>query len=74
MTEDMTNKQKELFKIFKMAIEDERKAQAMYKNALALCDDEETKEILERFYREEVFHEQKIIERYNRMRKGPGTG
>lgn len=74
MTENITDKEKELFEIFKMAIEDERKAQAMYKNAIALCDDKQTKELLERFYKEEVFHEQKIIERYNKLRKGPGTG
>jgi rubrerythrin len=65
----MDEKQKELFEIFKMAVEDERRAQEMYRKAIDLCDDEHTKEILEKFYQDEVLHEKAIIERYNKMKK-----
>ncbi len=62
-----------LFLLFKAAVEDERKAQAMYKEAIGLCDDEITREALEGLYADEVRHERELVERYNTMRRELGV-
>lgn len=67
MTEKLPERVERLFKIFKMAVEDERKAQAMYKEAIALCQDEVTRTALQGLYDDEVRHEREIIQRYNTL-------
>ena len=63
----MSEKQEQLFLLFKGAIESERKAQDLYKNAKELVDDKDLQEILESFYQDEVRHERKLMEQYNLM-------
>jgi rubrerythrin len=69
-----------LFLLFKQAVEDERRAQIMYKEAMDLCEDDSTREVLEELYEDEVRHERKLLKRYNALRRehgvdqhGPGT-
>lgn len=64
----MTQRQGELFAFFKTAIDAERSAQEMYREAMALCDDQELRTLVEGFYGEEVKHEQFLLEEYARRR------
>ena len=61
------NVRNSLFLLFKSAIDSERKAQDMYKRANELTDDEDFKEILESFYQDELRHERKLMDQYNKM-------
>jgi rubrerythrin len=61
---EMTKRQEELFKIFKMAITAEQDAQKMYKEAVAYCDDEEIRALLQSFVADEASHENKLMEVY----------
>ena len=66
MSESMSERQERLFLLFKSAIDSERKAQDMYKMAMELTDDEDFKEILEGFYKDELRHERKLMDQYNK--------
>jgi len=57
--------ERRLFEIFKMAVQDERKAQAVYLQALRLCSDPSLRPILEGLIADEARHEQILVERYN---------
>jgi len=59
---------RKLFEIFKLAVEDERRAQRRYREAQLLCDDEETARLLEQLYEDEVRHEKDLLDRYNELR------
>lgn len=63
----MTEQQERLFLLFKSAIDAERKAQDMYKRAMELTDDEEFRDVLEGFYQDEVRHERKLMDQYNKI-------
>jgi rubrerythrin len=69
MREKLPERVEQLFRVFKMAVEEERKAQVMYKEAIALCQDEVTRVALQGLHDDEVRHERKIIERYNALRQ-----
>ena len=69
MPGEMPEKTKQLFLIFRDAVQREREAQTIYQHAAELCQDEELKKLLEGFQRDEVRHEKALIERYNRLRK-----
>ncbi len=69
MTSGLPEKIEKLFLMFKKAIEAERKAQEMYKDAKELCDDELLKKVFEGFYQDEVRHERALIARYNSLRQ-----
>ncbi len=43
MARQLPENVEKLFRVFKAAVEDERRAQAMYKEAIGLCDDEVTR-------------------------------
>ncbi len=60
----MTDKERELFATFKIAIEAERSAQAMYQKAVDLCEEPALKSILIGFYDDEVRHEKEVSARY----------
>ena len=60
----MTEKQTELFRLFKMAIESERSAQELYQEAIVLCDDSALKNIIAGFYNQEVQHEKFLLDKY----------
>ena len=69
MPTGMSEKQEQLFLLFKDAIESDRKAQAMYKTAKEHVHDDDLKEILENLYQDEVRHERKLMDKYNIMTK-----
>jgi len=69
MAEEMPEKVKKLFAAFKTAVDSERKAQSMYKDMIAICEDEEIRKVLVGFYEDEVRHEQELIRRYNMLRE-----
>ncbi len=59
--------ERRLFEIFKSAVQDERKAQAVYLRALRLCGDASLRPILEGLIADEARHEQILVERYNAL-------
>jgi rubrerythrin len=65
----MPEKTRRLFLIFKDAVQRERDAQNIYKQAAELCEDKALKELLEGFCKDEARHEKALLERYNRLRK-----
>jgi rubrerythrin len=67
MSTAMTEQQERLFLLFKSAIDAERKAQDMYKKAMELTEDDEFRDILEGFYQDEVRHERKLMDQYNKI-------
>jgi rubrerythrin len=69
MPEDAAERAKRLFLIFKNAIEREKSTQAIYKEAAELCDNESLKKVLEGFYRDEVRHEEGLLEYYSKLRE-----
>jgi rubrerythrin len=73
MSKEMSERTKRMFSIFKEAIEGERSAQAMYKEAAELCEDQPLKKILEGFYQDEKRHEQQLLNRYALLRDEYGV-
>ena len=69
MNLELTDNTRRLFFAFKKAIEAERKAQAMYKEAVLICEDEECRKVLEGFLEEEVRHEKEIMIQYKKLKE-----
>jgi rubrerythrin len=67
VAEEMPEKARQLFLIFRKAVQREREAQNTYKHAAELCEDKELKGLLVGFYRDEVRHESALVERYNSL-------
>jgi rubrerythrin len=67
MSKEMSEKTKRIFVIFKEAIEGERAAQVMYKEAAEVCEDQSLKKVFEGFYEDERRHEQELFNRYTRL-------
>ena len=68
MSKEISEKTKRLFSIFKTAIAAEQSAQAMYKEAAELCEDQLLKKILEGFHQDEMRHERELLNRYAFLR------
>ncbi|MCK5852156.1 ferritin-like domain-containing protein [bacterium] len=68
MSDVMPEKVKAMFLIFKKAVEAERGAQKMYLEALDQTDDPFLKKILTGFYKDEVRHENELMEQYKLLR------
>lgn len=68
MSGPLTERQEKLLGVFKMAIENERAAQDLYKEASELCDDASLRVIIEGFVLEERRHEQALMRKYNELR------
>jgi rubrerythrin len=68
MPEEMPEKARQLFLIFRDAVQREREAQITYKRAAELCEDTELIELLLGFYKDEVRHEEALVEQYNLLR------
>lgn len=68
MSDIMPEKIKNLFLIFKKAVDAERGAQEMYLEALEQTEDPFLKKILNGFYKDEVRHEKELMEQYKRLR------
>jgi rubrerythrin len=65
----LAEKLKLLYDIFKKAIESEKEAQKMYKGAISLCEDKKTIQVLNSLIRDELRHEEKLIEHYNKLKR-----
>jgi rubrerythrin len=68
----MTEKEKKLFAIFRSAIQAERSAQAMYQEAVDLCEEPMLKAVLKGLRDEEVRHEKEVLARYHQFSKDFG--
>lgn len=69
----MNDREKRLFAIFKRAIDAEKQAQAMYREALDLCDEPVLKQALQGFHDDEVRHEAEILAKYRHFREEFGV-
>src|SRR4030067_3519152 len=65
----LAEKLKLLYDIFKKAIESEKEAQKMYKEAISLCEDKKTIHVLKSLIRDELRHEEKLIEHYKKLKR-----
>ncbi len=72
MLREMNEKTKQLFSIFKDAVQRERDAQTLYKQAADLCEDKELRELLVGLCKDEARHEKALVQRYNRLAKKYG--
>jgi rubrerythrin len=66
---EMNEKTRQLFSIFKDAVQRERDAQALYRKAADLCEDKELRELLVGLCKDEARHEKTLVQRYNRLAK-----
>lgn len=64
----MSDDEKQLFMIFKNAVESERNAQETYQKAMNLCADPALKAVLKSFCDDEMRHEKEIMKRYQIFR------
>lgn len=64
-----TSKHEKLFEVFKTAITAEQEAQSFYRDAAALCEDEEMRGILLGFCSDEARHEQSLLKLYASYRQ-----
>jgi rubrerythrin len=69
-----TENEGRLFELFKTAVQDERKAQRVYAQALSLCADPSLRMVLQGLIDDEARHEQILIERYNALASGDLAG
>jgi rubrerythrin len=64
----VNERQKQLYLLFKTAIDAERSAQEMYSRLAAVADDDRLRNVIEQFGREESRHEQFLVDEYADMR------
>jgi rubrerythrin len=64
----MTEKQKRLFELFKVAIEREQEAQQLYADMALNCEDDELRLVIETLGDSERSHEELLLERYKLLR------
>lgn len=64
----MTEKERKLFAIFRSAIQAERDAQAMYQEAMDLCEDPMLKAVFKGFKEDEARHEKGVLARYHQFK------
>lgn len=63
-----TKQHRQLFRLFREAIEAERGAQRLYAEARDTCEDRSLKRVLEGFRKDEAKHEKILLERYKKYR------
>jgi rubrerythrin len=69
MSAETHDKARAFLGAFKLAIEAERQAQAMYSGLKKMSDDELLKQLFDRFYQDEVRHEHELVSRYSELRQ-----
>ncbi len=71
--ESRVDRQQRLFIMFKQAIEDERRAQETYREAMGITEDRLLVEVFKSLYDDEVRHEGELVRRYEQFkaRLGP---
>ena len=57
-----------LFLMFRQAIEDERRAQETYREAMGITEDALLVEVFRSLYQDEVRHEQELLRRYEQFK------
>jgi rubrerythrin len=62
-------KERRLFLVFKQAIEDERRAQEVYREAMTITDDPVLLKAFRSLLKDEVRHEQEMTEKYNEFKR-----
>jgi rubrerythrin len=67
-SEDPVNEEQRLFLMFKQAIEDERRAQETYKEAMGITEDRLLVEVFRSLYEDEVRHERELVQRYEQFK------
>ncbi len=68
MTRAMSEKQKRLFGLFKVAIAREQEAQQLYADMALNCEDGELRHVIETLGASERTHEELLLERYKILR------
>jgi len=68
MERALTEKQKRLLELFKVAIEREQESQAFYVDMAATCEDAELRQVIETLRNSERMHEELLLERYKFLR------
>ncbi len=69
MSEQLTEKRQKLYSLFKIAIEEERKAQKLYSDMLQNAEEASLKNILDSFIKQEKNHEETLLRVYSDLRK-----
>jgi rubrerythrin len=72
MSAETHDKARAFLGAFKLAIEAERQAQAMYSELKKMSDNELLRQLFEGFYQDEVRHEHELVRRYNELRQESG--
>jgi rubrerythrin len=73
MQKVMTEKQKRLFDLFKLAIEREQQAQAFYADMAEVCEDADLRQVIDTLRHSEKMHEELLLERYKQCRADAGS-
>ena len=68
MQKPLTEKQKRLFELFKIAIEREQEAQHLYADMALNCEDDELRQVIDTLRESERMHEELLLERYKIFR------
>jgi rubrerythrin len=68
MQKALTEKQKRLFELFKVAIAREQEAQQLYADMALTCEDDELRQVIETLGASERVHEDVLLERYKFLR------
>lgn len=69
MSHQLTEKRQKLYSLFKIAIEEERKAQKLYSDMLQNAEETSLKNMLESFIKQEKNHEETLLRVYSDLRK-----
>lgn len=69
MSAETHDKARAFLGAFKLAVEAERQAQAMYSRLKEMCDDELLGQLFDGFCQDEVRHEQELMKRYEVLRR-----
>jgi rubrerythrin len=65
----LTEMQKRLLSLFKLAIEREQESQRLYEEMAGNCEDAELRQVIDTLRDSERMHEELLMERYKLLRK-----
>ena len=71
MEKGLTEKQKRLLGLFKLAIEREQESQRLYEDMAGSCEDAELRQVIDTLRDSERMHEELLVERYKVFRSAP---
>lgn len=69
MSDVLSERNKKLLILFKVAIEKEQEAQAFYKKILDICEDKSICKIIDEIILQEKGHEKLLLKHYNDLRR-----